>query len=145
MRRAAPARRMALQPARAHLGAGHPHIGVGCVTVAVRARLVRDDELHAEGLLQDGAVEHLALQEEVAGLRLLRLCACRVGGGWPCSRYETQRSDGHGRNGCGGDRCDPYDTDVESGEMFSKLSHLHRQLELEALGVRLCPDEPRVH
>ncbi len=36
-------------------------------------------------------------------------------------------------------------TDVESGEMFSKLSHLHRQLELEALGVRLCPDEPRVH
>lgn len=45
-----------------HLHCCNPHVGVGGVPVAVRARLVRHHILHAEGLLQDGAVEHLALQ-----------------------------------------------------------------------------------
>lgn len=65
--------------------AGHPHIGVGGVPVAVRARLVRDHKLHAEGLLQDGAVEHLALQEEVAGDCVLQPGVAVDVGAWPRS------------------------------------------------------------
>ena len=57
-----------------HLHRRHPDVGVGGMPVAVGARLVRHHVLYAEGLLQDRAVEHLALH--VHGHFLKRMIAC---------------------------------------------------------------------
>ncbi len=60
--------------AGAHLHAGDPGVGVGVLAVAVWAHVVLDDELDDKGLLQDGAVEDLALDGqldlEALGVRL---------------------------------------------------------------------------